>query len=222
MMKAYKLLAGGFLAVVLSGSAHATAVLTPNGDPFPTGSIVNLDGGPYHTPFGSFSHIVLSNFGGADEVFHSGNEYFTYSGANGPTFTNYLTGGTVSFTNGTFEVEILHRTDDQDGTFSAKLLEATFSGQIAGQNVVAELKPASSSLGTVTYIGNPLLGTQTVSTDFSVAGGYTVNGGPFQSTPLTGTSSAVPEPSTWAMLLVGFGALGFIGWRRRSLTIAAA
>jgi hypothetical protein len=24
----------------------------------------------------------------------------------------------------------------------------------------------------------------------------------------------VPEPSTWAMLLIGFAGLGFAGWRR--------
>ena len=27
---------------------------------------------------------------------------------------------------------------------------------------------------------------------------------------------AVPEPSTWAMMLVGFVGLGFMGWRRRA------
>ena len=26
---------------------------------------------------------------------------------------------------------------------------------------------------------------------------------------------AVPEPSTWAMMLIGFGALGYAGYRRR-------
>jgi hypothetical protein len=28
------------------------------------------------------------------------------------------------------------------------------------------------------------------------------------------TLVAVPEPSTWAMLLIGFAGLGFAGWRR--------
>jgi Protein of unknown function (DUF642)/PEP-CTERM motif len=38
-------------------------------------------------------------------------------------------------------------------------------------------------------------------------------------------SSAVPEPSTWAMMLLGFGGIGFAGYRRtkvRSLNLAAA
>jgi hypothetical protein len=37
-----------------------------------------------------------------------------------------------------------------------------------------------------------------------------------------GTSSAAPEPSTWAMLLIGFAGLGFAGYRasRKSFAIA--
>jgi hypothetical protein len=36
--------------------------------------------------------------------------------------------------------------------------------------------------------------------------------------PLTATitmSSAVPEPSTWAMMVLGFAGLGFLAYRRR-------
>jgi hypothetical protein len=34
--------------------------------------------------------------------------------------------------------------------------------------------------------------------------------------------SAVPEPSTWAMMILGFAALGFIAYRRSRKTVAAA
>jgi hypothetical protein len=37
--------------------------------------------------------------------------------------------------------------------------------------------------------------------------------GSYNYTPPTITD-AVPEPSTWAMLLIGFASLGFAGWRR--------
>ena len=36
-----------------------------------------------------------------------------------------------------------------------------------------------------------------------------------------GFMSAVPEPSTWAMLLVGFGSMGFAGYRRGARALAA-
>ena len=34
------------------------------------------------------------------------------------------------------------------------------------------------------------------------------------------SGSAVPEPSTWAMMLLGFAGLGFAGWRRRKTSPA--
>jgi PEP-CTERM motif len=33
-------------------------------------------------------------------------------------------------------------------------------------------------------------------------------------------TAAVPEPSTWAMMLLGFGGLGFLGWRGSRKTTA--
>jgi hypothetical protein len=40
----------------------------------------------------------------------------------------------------------------------------------------------------------------------------------------TVTTTAVPEPSTWAMMLLGFAGLGFVGYRasRRSVALAAS
>jgi hypothetical protein len=35
-----------------------------------------------------------------------------------------------------------------------------------------------------------------------------------------GVVAAVPEPSTWAMMILGFGALGFFAYRRRNLAAA--
>jgi hypothetical protein len=32
--------------------------------------------------------------------------------------------------------------------------------------------------------------------------------------------SGVPEPSTWAMLMAGFGLLGLAGWRKRQGRLA--
>jgi PEP-CTERM motif len=38
----------------------------------------------------------------------------------------------------------------------------------------------------------------------------------------TGSASVVPEPSTWAMMLIGFAGLGFAGYRRARATVSAA
>jgi hypothetical protein len=39
--------------------------------------------------------------------------------------------------------------------------------------------------------------------------------------PTANGASAVPEPATWAMLLLGFAGLGYAGWRRSKGPIAA-
>jgi hypothetical protein len=48
--------------------------------------------------------------------------------------------------------------------------------------------------------------------------GFANGGGILEITgPLdTGVSPAVPEPSTWAMMLIGFAGVGFIAYRRKS------
>jgi hypothetical protein len=46
----------------------------------------------------------------------------------------------------------------------------------------------------------------------------------YQATPFVPTikTSGVPEPSTWAMMLLGFAGLGFAGWRASRRTAASA
>ncbi|WP_426442331.1 PEPxxWA-CTERM sorting domain-containing protein [Bradyrhizobium genosp. P] len=48
--------------------------------------------------------------------------------------------------------------------------------------------------------------------------GCTKDNGPFVNTGFVGpgTVSNVPEPSTWAMLIIGFAGLGFMAYRRKS------
>jgi PEP-CTERM motif len=49
---------------------------------------------------------------------------------------------------------------------------------------------------------------------------YTMWGAGYSS--LSGTISAVPEPSTWAMVILGFAGLGFMVHRRKSRTASIA
>jgi PEP-CTERM motif len=50
----------------------------------------------------------------------------------------------------------------------------------------------------------------------------TQSGGPGKVISVSGSDSAIPEPSTWAMMLLGFAGLGFAGYRasRRAATAA--
>ena len=56
-------------------------------------------------------------------------------------------------------------------------------------------------------------GHSTVETEFSGAPIFIVSG---TITEGTGITAAVPEPSTWAMLILGFAGIGFMAYRRKS------
>jgi len=50
----------------------------------------------------------------------------------------------------------------------------------------------------------------------------TSGGGPAAQGFLTASVSAVPEPATWAMMLIGFGAIGFAMRRRNAVKTRVA
>ena len=94
-----------------------------------------------------------------------------------------------------------------------------------GTGLLYELR-AANSVGDFGYIdfiypydqSDPLIGHNVIEID---QGEFTSHVGPVVF-GLTGTITAVPELSTWAMLLLGFAAVGFAGYRRtRSSGIAA-
>ena len=96
-----------------------------------------------------------------------------------------------------------------------------------GTNLVADLNILSSNLGQtqLSVLGggdlftgsasNPVFTTGT----FSLSGGFTA--GAATLTITRAAVAAVPEPGTWAMMLVGFGAMGVsLRRRRKPVTIA--
>jgi hypothetical protein len=57
--------------------------------------------------------------------------------------------------------------------------------------------------------------------DWSRIGTDITHQGPFNAAfSLSGT--VVPEPSTWALMLIGFGGLGYVGYRTSRRTATAA
>lgn len=78
-------------------------------------------------------------------------------------------------------------------------------------NVTALVHPTGSAPGTATTFLDPYLFLD----PSLVAQGYSIVVSDGIGNDLT-LNAAVPEPSTWAMLLIGFAGLGFMAYRRKS------
>lgn len=152
-------------------------------------------------------------------------------------------GGSPIFQYGTVNVPqdrlLIHPGDNSDLTFAA------FVAPTAGQyRIVASFNPQDISptgvsifrigttsgglpltfnqVGSLSGVGSFFSDTQLVTLGASEAIGYGIgNGGSYfnDSTGVQFTVTAVPEPATWAMMMLGVGAIGF-GLRRRKNTLA--
>ncbi len=205
------------LALAVSiGAAQGAPVPTPDGDPFPAGSVAILTGGPYTTPFGTFDMTTVANFDGFSLQTNGGNEFYTYIGPTQTvTFDNGGVFSTFTLTNGDVEVEIFARSNPfERGTFAAQMLMATWTGTIDGQSVVAQINPDVPTLGTITYTAESNVRGLLVDYLFNNETEFSVNGSPFVSTPLTGVPAVIPEATTWAMMLMGFAGLCLASYRR--------
>ena len=101
-----------------------------------------------------------------------------------------------------------------------------FEGQLASQGTVTVLINDKYTGTSATIAAN---------TDFAGFGGWSIDGDVIKSILVTtdavggfnqvkhlefSVASAVPEPSTWAMMLLGFAGVGFLAYRRRSNGVA--
>jgi hypothetical protein len=79
--------------------------------------------------------------------------------------------------------------------------QTTFNGLIAAPGSGSDIISLSSSLGS---------GCATCA-----VGSLPSNDGPDSFVAILGPTAAVPEPSTWAMMILGFAGVGFLAYRRR-------
>lgn len=89
-----------------------------------------------------------------------------------------------------------------------------FSQGIAGAATASTFTPGGSAV----FSG-------LVSLDASDTLSFVVNNGgsfTYDSTGLVLSIASVPEPSTWAMLLLGFAGVGYLGWRQRRASVQAS
>jgi hypothetical protein len=132
----------------------------------------------------------------------------------GPQFEQEGWAGTISFLDG-----------------ATNVLTVAFAGGIlnvkkpVGGSQSASLIVAGNCPGTLCYTSDVLTGPALAVADLSInnfalslsglTAPYTAAGGDFQAS-VTGTfAGAVPEPATWAVLIAGFGMIGFAARRRR-------
>jgi hypothetical protein len=95
-----------------------------------------------------------------------------------------------------------------------------FEDTTAALNILDDFSASFATYDLTTSIG-PIVGTSVINADHSFA----TTGGAFVLTSagdatFTATTTTIPEPSTWAMLLAGFGFLGFVGYRKTRSALA--
>jgi hypothetical protein len=105
--------------------------------------------------------------------------------------------------------------------------QGAFTETLTTVQEVARNPDSPDSIG-VTLLGTVTgpLGSGFVDTPVSLTLSATQDGGPGNTinvlfTNATGVAPSIPEPSTWAMVALGFGALGYVASRRRKANLAA-
>jgi laminin B (domain IV)/PEP-CTERM motif-containing protein len=149
---------------------------------------------------------------------NSGTGYFIAPSAYNGNLTAYL-GGTLSY-----QINVISGTayyDDVDVMISNGADTASWSSHVnpVGQGwdtFTVQLNQTNFGSDIATILANV--------TSFKIRGEFI--GGPeeegLDNVSLTAATSAVPEPSTWAMMLLGFAGLGFVGYMQGSRSAVAA
>lgn len=210
-----------------SASAPATTFISPDGSTIQWGTNTSPD--PIGTPFSTltFNGDFVPDTDQSTPI-QLGTITYTNGTSNGPSI---IFGATLTFslggiTLGSDQVIITTTTNQNSGldlTGSEAQLDADYinvcghASNICGTAIQAfENTEGTGGVPFSAPVVAALNGTYTVdpgltltSTDYKsgdgVVGGRTPEG-------------AVPEPSTWAMLLLGFAGLGYAGWRARQVS----
>jgi hypothetical protein len=192
-----------FAAVAALSAVHATPITyTFNG----TGS-GTADGTAFS---GSFSFVFVGNTTAIDT---SGAPFYRLSNLGG-TFTE------GAFTANLASTNTIVATADAS-TPRINFFNATFDNGLGFQDPSLTSYQLATSFGPVT-VSAPGTITSFLTPTFNVAGdGFATSGGLVEITGDTALTfqaaiSAVPEPSTCAMMILGFAGLGFMAYRRKN------
>jgi hypothetical protein len=212
MRKLYLLAAAA--SAVMAVPAWATATVSYNGTTYSSGQTINISFTGVQFP-GSTGSLALTFTG------TSGNDYdFTYSLTNTSTDpdTN-ISGFGFNVTGGTLDLSTSSATGPYDkissgsisGGMSVDFCATGGSNCAGGSN--SGPTPGNTATGTIALEFTTLPSSIT----FSQPVIRMQNTGPNGNGSDIGTPNALPEPGTWGLMLVGFGAMGFALRRRKVL-----
>jgi PEP-CTERM motif len=94
-----------------------------------------------------------------------------------------------------------------------------FDDLSVGDDILDDFSASFATYDLTTSIG-PVVGSSEINPEssFATTGGVlvltTAGDATFTGAAPTGVGSAIPEPSSWAMMLIGFAGLGYAGYRR--------
>ena len=172
---------------------------------FATLGAIGLFGGSAHAKIVDFKYTATGGY-----FFTSGSGSFTTSGSDG-TFT--LGSGLTNFSlSGVEGVDIYALFE---GGYSGAIGDlSNFSATLSG-GALTGLSFTTVSIPVSLYYGGSFVSNDDLS--FSASGlssGNLTIAEYYRSLSGTLVAAAVPEPSTWAMMLLGFAGLGFAGYRQ--------
>jgi hypothetical protein len=196
-----------------------------------TGTVTGVDSSGYFGTAGAIlntsytsTYVINTSLAGAFQ-YTSGGESGTYGGTT-YGLPNPVTSASIVINGITFTVATPYYYSERfileksTGTFFTDgYVDASCGGAYCGQlyNIVETGDPNAPNQTSL----NTLFATYTVRGDTG-SGGFSIGLDNLNLTDGTVTVAAVPETSTWAMLILGFCGVGFMGYRKRKLIPVAA
>lgn len=167
--------------------------------------------------FGSYGTFSVNLQGAADATVLGlptllSSNTLNIANAAGGTLEVWVTAQGLSFANAQ---RLLESSFTVNGLVNASVVQNTFfSSANALYGGATPLGTFSTSTSPAKFVSPGLV--EDLTGPFSVTEEYVITSLAGGSANLTATISAVPEPSTWAMLLIGFAGVGFTAYRGRS------
>jgi len=169
---------------------------------------------PLYTPITAVDGVTISLYGGAGTGTAETGSFGTASLGNSPT-GDYPTsdGIAFSFSGPVSNVSFTFDNFGDNSDFNGGSFEQAFSGATLVDTQYISAANANS-FGTVNVGGSNIT---LLNVDNGTDGAFNWEFGVGELT-FTPSSGAVPEPSTWALMLIGFGMVGFAMRKRSNVT----